>query len=114
MPVFEEGATKTLARVQSIYAGRGVEYADSWSEEFQPPGFVDRMRDIVGSDRSRIANRLVRLAGLVDTKISRIVAGGEYKQDSYDDLIAYLALLADLHGQYASPAPIAGTEAKVY
>lgn len=100
MAVFEEGAGKTLARVQSVWGQRGVEYADSWSTENMVPGFVDHLRSVVGNDRSRAANRLVRLGALVDTKISRITSGGAFKQDSYDDLLAYLALLTELHEQY--------------
>lgn len=70
---------------------------------------MDSMRSVVGDDRSRQANRLIRIAGLVDTKISRIAAGGEFKRDSYVDLIAYLSLMCDLHEAYKKPAPVGNT-----
>jgi hypothetical protein len=111
MAVFETGAHRTLTDVFQTFNARGVEYGDSWSVENQVPGFVDAMREVVGEDRSRDANRLIRAAGLVDTKISRITSGGPFKRDSYVDLVAYLAHLCDLHEQYeqqpkpSEPAP---------
>lgn len=110
MPVFENGAQRTLTDVFKTFTERGKEYADSWSEPFQPPGFVNAMRIAVEADCGWEANRLIRIAGLVDTKVSRIVAGGEFKRDSYIDLIAYLALMCELHEQYErsriEPAPV--------
>lgn len=104
MAVFETGAHRTLTDVFQTFTGRGVEYADTWALEHQHPLFTATIRKLVGEDDSRAANRLIRCAGLVDTKISRLTSGGEYKRDSYIDLIAYLANLAELHEQYVNRA----------
>lgn len=100
LAVFEDGAHRTLTDVFQIFNERGQQYADSWHTDNQPGLFVDAMRKVVGDDHSREANRLIRLAGLVDTKVSRITSGGAYRRDSYVDLISYLALFCDLHEQY--------------
>jgi hypothetical protein len=102
LAVFENGAHRTLTDVFATYNERGAQYKDSWALENQPPGFVDAMRELVGDDHSNKASRIIRLAGLADTKISRIISGGAYRRDSYVDLIAYLSLLCELHEQYAA------------
>lgn len=100
MAVFEDDSREILNEALALGQTRGAEYQDTWSIENQHPLFTSMTRNLTAGDPSRDADRLVRAASLVDTKISRIVCGGEFKRDSYVDLINYLALLAKRHEAY--------------
>lgn len=102
MAVFEESSSRGLNEALATGSQRGGEYSDTWALDAQHPLFTAMARKITDGDDSREADRLVRAAGLVDTKISRIVNGGPFKRDSYIDLLNYAASLLDFHEAYVT------------
>lgn len=96
-PVFTEAARKTLEECVATFAQRGGEYADCWNVGNQVTIFLDvTLRDVDGSTPE--GKRLLHLASLCDTKLSRMI--GPFKRDTLVDLINYAAVYAQLRTEY--------------
>ncbi len=108
MQVFDDALDSMLGECRAIGLARGGEYRDTWHLGNIVTAQTAGILRTIGEDRSPEALRLVLLAALVDTKSSRMVAGGAYKRDNYIDGVNYLAVLGELLGEYRPkerPAP---------
>lgn len=91
IPKFEENANATLERVRGTYAGRGVEYGDTWREcNYLKMRAVARA---LGLQIPTEAFRVLATAAFCDMKYWRML--GDFKDDSLVDGIAYDAFLAE-------------------
>ena len=103
---FNRAVDAAFAASQSISNQRGGEYQDSWATENQSTHFLDAtLRLIDGTedlyalgDISKEAKRLLMIASLCDVKVSRML--GSWKDDTYDDLLNYLAAYTTLAKEY--------------
>lgn len=108
MQVFDDALDSMLGECRAIGLARGGEYRDTWHLANIVTTHTAGILRTIGEDRSPEALRLVLLSALVDVKASRIVAGGDYKRDSFVDGVNYLAVLGELLGEYRPkerPAP---------
>ena len=90
-PLFEELALATMDRAKYTFAGRGVEYGDTWREaRFLIMQAVARQLDCVIKPEHF---RALATAAFCDMKYWRFLGG--YKDDSLVDGINYQAFLAE-------------------
>jgi len=97
---FNRGVDTILGECIAISDQRGGEYADTWDlKNINTPatGHVLRMKGTFNGEDEMLDKRWRRLlvmAALIDVKLSRLL--GEYKEDTFIDLINYSACFADL------------------
>jgi hypothetical protein len=103
---FNRAVDQAFAASQAISNQRGGEYQDSWATENQSAHFLDATLRLIDAtedlyalgDISKEAKRLLMLASLCDVKVSRML--GSWKDDTYDDLLNYLAAYTTLAKEY--------------
>lgn len=88
-PTFETFALETLNKATAIYNERGAQYADSWDLAVLQTPFTNLVVDCAAHYDVLAYKRLLACAALCDVKLSRI--GGGFKEDTFIDLINYIA-----------------------
>lgn len=97
---FERCADTAISEVRAIFAQRGADYADTWSEENAAAHFTREAEKALRGDTSTRAIQLRHLAALIDVKISRMTGG--YKSDTVADLVAYLCCYKTMREEYGA------------
>lgn len=102
---FNAAVDGILDTCREISDTRGVEYRDSWALENQVTLFQDSTFEMLDHTPAKYApsrwKRLNTMASMIDVKLSRLA--GEYKADTYIDLINYIAAYAGLRAEYEAP-----------
>lgn len=93
MADFNDACLASLSLAKAICEERGTDYQDSWSLKNLHTQFLDSvLREMGITDTTPKGKRLIVIASLCDVKLSRLL--GEYKPDTYLDLINYIAALS--------------------
>lgn len=100
-PLFEEYAVSTLDRAKATYAGRGLEYGDTWRQcRFLKMEAVARQ---LGCAINPQHFRALATAAFADMKYWRFLGG--FKDDSLIDGINYDSFLAEEMRRLLPSAP---------
>jgi hypothetical protein len=103
---FEEAMNNVLGAALALGAQRGQEYADSWAKGNLSTAFLNHVQRTFIAKRGNVPwvfgkfeeDRITLLASLCDVKLSRLT--GPFKEDTFVDLINYVAVLLQMLKEY--------------
>jgi hypothetical protein len=101
VPAFNSAAIETLDKAKAVCIQRGEEYQDTWSLDNLKTVFLDTaLKELSVLSLTPEEKRLLVIASLCDVKLSRLI--GEFKSDTFEDAINYIAAFRTWLEEYCS------------